>query len=531
LARFSIETISIKKDHRLMKQATHSTGIGQTGFRIALVIFLLCLLHALWSVSLGWGNTLNDHFSFRQSQNAIMAYYLIKDPFSLHFELPVLGKPWAIPTEFPLYDLVAANVSKTTGLALDQSGRVVCASFYFLILIPVYALLRWRRLPATNALLFLCILLVSPYYLFWARTFMPESSALFFSVSYFACMMCGLESASLILLGCGAIFGAAAGLSKVTTWLPFLGFTGLWIIRDYIYWPLRVPAVSEIRRLVIPMIFGCGVPFIISVWWIRFSDGLKKLNPIGINLSSASAQMSTWNYGTLGQKLSLQVWEIILSRFFTLFGLPLQAWIILICSAAVVIATRRRWREYVVLIALLLISPAVFTNVHFVHDYYMNANGLFLLGAVGFALMGLLESEFTRAKLCGVLYFSFILWSGISGVGVMYHPLQQMPNGEILQLTDYIKKNTPKDSVLIILGADWSPLVSYYSERRTLMIPDWEKLTQEQVLNALKNLKGEKIGTLLICGPSRYSLDVLLKQSENAGLKFPIIKCGPLPLR
>ena len=184
-----------------------------------------------------------------------------------------------------------------------------------------------------------------------------------------------------------------------------------------------------------------------------------------------------------------------------------------------------------VLIALFLISPAVFTNVHFVHDYYMNANGLFLLGAVGFALMGLLESKFTRAKLSGALYLSFILWSGISGVGVMYHPLQQMPNGEILQLTDYIKKNTPNDSVLMILGADYNPLVSYYSERRTLMIPDWQFLKEEQVIQALRNLKGEKIGALLVCKPHRYSLEKLLQHSKEEGLEFPIIRCGQLPLR
>lgn len=518
-------------ENALMYQASPISGRSRTAFSVALIIFLLSLVHALWSLSLGWNNTLNDHFSFRQSQNAIMAYYIIKDPFSLNFELPVLGKSWAIPTEFPLYDILAATVSKTTGLALDQSGRAVCASFYFLTLIPIYALLRWRRVSPTHALLFLCILLVSPYYLFWARTFMIESSVLFFSVSYLACVMWGIESGSLILLGCGAIFGAAAGLSKVTTWLPFLGFTCFWIIRGYLCWPLRVPTVSEIRRLVIPLVFGSGVPFIISVWWIRFSDGLKKLNPIGISLSSSSDQMSTWNYGTMAQKLSLEVWEIILSRFFTLFGLPLQAWIILISSVVAVSVTRRRWREYLVLIALFLISPAVFTNVHFVHDYYMNANGLFLLSAVGFAVMGLLESPLAQSKICGVVLFAFILWSGVSGVAVMYHPLQQMPNGEILKLTDYIKKNTPKDSVLMILGADWSPLVSYYSERRTLMIPDWEKLTQEQVMNALKNLKGEKIGALLVCGPSRYSLDVLLQQSKNAGLQFPIIRCEPLPLR
>jgi hypothetical protein len=83
----------------------------------------------------------------------------------------------------------------------------------------------------------------------------------------------------------------------------------------------------------------------------------------------------------------------------------------------------------------------------------------------------------------------------------------------------------------MILGADYNPLVSYYSERRTLMIPDWEFLKEEQVMQALRNLKGEKIGALLVCEPHRYPLEKLLQQCKAAGLVFPIIQCGQLPLR
>jgi hypothetical protein len=519
----------MKKDHRLMNQATHSTGIGQTGFSIALVILLLCLLHALWSFSLGWNNTLNDHFGFRQSQVAITAYYLQKEPFHLAYETPVLGKPWAWPMEFPIYQLIAAKISNATHMPLDQVGRAVTATFYLLTMIPIYALLRWRRVQPAFSLLFLCIFLVSPYYLFWARTFMIESSVLFFSFSYLACVMWSLESESLILLVCGAIFGAAAGLAKVTTWLPFLGFTGLWIIRDYLCWPIPIPSAKKLRQLVVSLVLGCGIPFLIAFWWVHYSDVVKALNPLGETLSSS--KLGWWNYGTIDQKLSLQVWEVILSRFFMLFGLPLQAWIILISSMVAVIITRRRLWEFFALVGLFLISPAVFTNLHFVHDYYMNANGLFLLGAIGFAVMSLFESAVNRNKICGVVLLLFILWSGFSGVAAMYHPLQQMPNREILQVTDYIKEKTPKDSVLMILGSDYNPMISYYSERRTLMIPEWGWLNEDMVMKALRNLKGEKIGALLLAEPHRYSIEKLLQQCKAEGLEFPIIQSGQLPLR
>ncbi len=234
----------------------------------------------------------------------------------------------------------------------------------------------------------------------------------------------------------------------------------------------------------------------------------------------------------MAQKISLDVWTTILSRVFTLFGLPTQAWLILAFSAFSIVLTRRRWKEALLLLGLFLISPAVFTNLHFIHDYYMNANGIFLLGAVGFAVAALLESGEIRTKICGWLLILFIIWSGFSGQEELpYRYLQVTPNKEILQLTDAIKKNTTPDSILIILGSDWNPVVPYYSERRALMIPDWETLTQSQVQQALENLKGEKIGALLICEQHRYSEDLLMQQLKDLGFSMPIIRCGQLPLR
>jgi hypothetical protein len=63
------------------------------------------------------------------------------------------------------------------------------------------------------------------------------------------------------------------------------------------------------------------------------------------------------------------------------------------------------------------------------------------------------------------------------------------------------------------------------------MIPDWPSLTEVQVKQAMENLRGEKIGALLVCGPSRYPADKLLQQAKAAGLDFPIMQCGQLPLR
>jgi hypothetical protein len=496
---------------------------------IAAFLFLGCLAHAFWSFSIGWNNTLNDHHSFRQSQTAITAYYLKDKPFRLDYETPVLGKPWSIPMEVPFYQLMVARLSGWTGLSLDQAGRGVAAACYLLTLIPIWFLLRELSVTSTNALLALCVFLTSPFYLFWSRAFLIESSVLMLCFSYLTCSMIGMNRKSMPLLILGIVFGMMAGLAKVTTWLPFLMIVSLWSLKEWVRWPFVIPAWSVIRSKIGFLMAVCGLPFIVSVAWIRYSDYLKAIHPLAVINTASNSR--AWNFGTLDQKLSPAVWEQIFSRTFTLFGLPVPAWSIILLALLAVTLTKRRRLEAGCCVGLFLISPLVFTNLHFIHDYYMNANGMFLITAVAYGILSLLEGKSMNSRLCGWLLMLFTLWSGVNGYAVMYKPLQEAPNSEILQVTDYLQKNTPENSVLIILGADWSPLVPYYSKRRSLMIPDWTNLTDDQVNQALRNLKGEKIGALLVCGPSRYPAEKLLQQAKAAGLDFPIMQCGQLPLR
>jgi hypothetical protein len=492
-------------------------------------LLIICILHALWAFSLGWHNTLNDHHSFRQSQTAITAYYLKDKQFGLDYETPVLGKPWSIPMEVPFYQLFSARISSWTGLPLDQAGRGVATACYLLTLIPIWFLLREFRVTRPHALLVLCIFLTSPFYLFWSRAFLIESSVLLFCYSYLALVIYGTSRKSRTLLVAGILFGTIAGLAKVTTWLPFLLIVSLWCVRDWLLLPFFLPKWKAIRSKAGILMAVCGIPFLISVIWIRYTNHIISMNPLGIY--NDSKHLREWIFGTLDQKLSPAVWEQILARTFTLFGLPVPAWSIILLAMLAVTLTRRRGVETVCCLVLFLLSPLVFTNLHFIHDYYMNANGLFLIAAVVFGILALLEGVTLRSKFCGWILLLFTLYSGVTGYADMYQPIQKMPNSEILQLADYIKKNTSENSVLMILGSDWNPLVPYYSDRRSLMIPDWPNLTEEQVLQALRNLKGEKIGALLVCEPHRYSLDKLLQQAKEEGLNFPIYRCDSLPLR
>src|SRR6187402_3033294 len=96
--------------------------------RVAVVLFGLLLAFHAWGASVGWNNRNLPGCEFRQTQTAISALFILReDNYSLAYPTPVLGKPWSIPMEFPLYQWATVALSDTTGISLTVAGRTVSA--------------------------------------------------------------------------------------------------------------------------------------------------------------------------------------------------------------------------------------------------------------------------------------------------------------------------------------------------------------------------------------------------------------------
>ena len=77
-------------------------------------VLLLCGLtaFAVWGIAGGWRNRSLPGNAFRQTQTAITALFVQREhDFALAYPTPVLGKPWSVPFEFPLYQWTVAVVS------------------------------------------------------------------------------------------------------------------------------------------------------------------------------------------------------------------------------------------------------------------------------------------------------------------------------------------------------------------------------------------------------------------------------------
>jgi len=71
---------------------------------LALAVFALCLVFHFRAAMVGWQSKNLPGVEYRQAQTALSAYFInAEDNFSLAYPTPVLGKPWSIPLEFPLY--------------------------------------------------------------------------------------------------------------------------------------------------------------------------------------------------------------------------------------------------------------------------------------------------------------------------------------------------------------------------------------------------------------------------------------------
>jgi hypothetical protein len=449
--------------------------------KILLVIFAVCLFHSFWAISRGWNNPLIEAHAFRQTQTAISVFYLLKGSPWLAYETPVLGLPWSIPMEFPLYQGIVGALVKFFQTPIDQTGRFVSAFFFYLSLIPIYVILSYLQVARAFRWLFLSLFLASPLYLFWARTFMIESTALFFSLAYIACIVVYFRQRLLIFALLSCIFGVAAGLTKATT---LVGFLILAFIGTGANWLKKESQRSFVQDFLIPLVAFFMIPYLVTKMWINFADAQKLLNPMTADFLTSQA-LRDWNFGTIAQKLSWSGWRNYLTR--TLKDVFGGTTISLIIMLIIPFFTKRKLVIFG-FISLFIITVSIFTNLHFVHNYYPYANAVFLLVASGFTIMGLIERQRTIWQYVGWFFLVLILLSQLQFYRLLWYPKTKYYSTNYLEIAYKVQTLTSSDGVLLIYGYQWNPLIPYYSQRRALMF--YSQANDEESRNAFQKLLG-----------------------------------------
>jgi len=468
--------------------------------------------------AVGWHNGLSIH-GFRQTQTAITSYYLARGGPFLRYETPIFGIPWSVPFEFPLYQWIVAVVSSTFRVALETAGRAVSEVFFWLSLLTMWGILAELRVRRAFRLVFITLTAVSPLYIYISRTFMIESTALFFCTAYLFFLVRYIRTRQLTDACLGSACGIAGALVKLTTFPGFALVGGMlyaWSVHCQIGTLRDQPsAIKAYAPVVIAVISFVCLPILITALWVQYTDDLRSLNLVSQPYLTTAA-LHQWNFGTVQQRFLAGTWITMFSRIIPdLSGNPT----VLIIPCAAILFARSRLIPFLISIAGFLSTFLVFTNLHVVHDYYAYANGVFLIAAFSWCIVGLLEGKAWRRAIGIAIFLICIVNSGRYYYGRFY-PAQQNTGRSYANLASAVKDSTAPSDVILIFQNDWSSELAYSSERRALIWPAWmdQRADAAPMREAFARLGDNKIGAVLFCDQARTNNWFVRRSVSSLGL-------------
>lgn len=457
-------------------------------------------------MTVGWQSKNLPGNEFRQTQTAISTYWIeAENDFSPAYPTPILGKPWSIPMEFPLYQWITVVIHRLTDWSLTKSGRAVSIACFYFTLPAVFLLLRRWQVASAHRWAVLAVILTCPFYIYFTRGVLIETMALMCSLWFWVAFERAVIGRSKGWLILAVISGAGAGLVKVTTFMLYLLPAAAWAIGRL--WRNRR---SEWRIDFGWMVATVVLPFAATLWWLHFADASKAENPLATFI--VSGNLTEFNLGTNETRFSGQMWLTKLH----LIAENLTAVPILIAMGILLAGpARRRWREVgacaVWFMSALLLFPVLYT----LHDYYYAANTALLLVALGLVIVALAESQVARWIKVSVLLMILTTqgWRYLE----YYYPSQSAVSIGGDGLTRSLQAVTDPRDVIVVLGQDWSSITPYYARRKAVMLRDDAARDPNLVEAALANLDGEKIGALVIVG-KRDGEQWLIDRAEARGL-------------
>jgi hypothetical protein len=470
---------------------------------IACIVSLLALLYSAYiAIRFSGQHILIPAFAFRETQTALTSYWACKDGFRLAYETPVAGAPWSIPFEFPIYQWIVSLISCPLGFDMERVGRLVSYAFMVACALPAARISRnlfGQRWPlyfaATCALFF-----SAPLHLFFGRSFLMESAALFFAlyfVTYTISLIQGDRSMRTAMLA--GVYLTLAILQKSTTVLPLIPIFGLWLFAVAFREIVRDGVKAKALWVGVVAIV---VPFLIGYAWVKYSDIVKEQNVFGSQLTSTN--LTQWNFGGDRLNWKLWLWVIWIRNIVTNVG----GWLgIGVLAVGVAILDRKHRLTIVAGAGLFLLYFMIFTNLQFVHEYYQMSNEAYLIFAVAVALAGAMASSNRLLCTAGVVALIALVAVNVQTFrnGPNYQSMHVVygPDDPVLAASRFVAENTDRAKPVVVYGDDWSSEFPFFSQRKAFVAMVYFKGRDDLIANPTKYLAGEEPSAVLVCRDMR----------------------------
>jgi 4-amino-4-deoxy-L-arabinose transferase-like glycosyltransferase len=380
------------------------------------------------------------------------------NPFSA--EVPVLGPPWKVPFEFPLYQWFAAVTSTISGWSETYTGRATAALFFVL---SAYATYRLAVLVTSTsvALTGITLYLFCAYSLNWGTEIMPDFTAVLFSVVSLEFFLRFIDSHRhthwMIAVGAGAL----GALAKITTATLIIGVAlGLLLL-------LRFGLQKRAWVTMGLALAGC-LPALV---WNQYADRIKANNVH--TAYTTSRNLASWQFGPWRDRVEMSAWQTLLRHSFE----PIVGSVLVAVGVWLLALTVRRWRPLVSSMGLsMMAGPAVFAGLYFSHDHYFIASLPFFAIITGIALVAITDKLISVTDQVGrhlflalaTLGLILLSWTSPEGVENMNRLLlrQRAFVGEWTE----VREVTLPDDHLIVIGLDTNPSLLFDVDRKGLML-------------------------------------------------------------
>jgi len=414
-----------------------------------------------------------DRHDFRQTQTGITVWaFLDGGPSLLHPQTPVLGPPWEVPFELPVFQLSAWAVARTTGLDLDLACRLTGVLWFYLSAWTLFLLVRrWgeSRLAIASA----GIYLFTPFALQWSRAVLIDYAAVALALGSLHLGLTWTETSRIRPALGSVVLGAAAAATKVTT-LVGVAAAAIALCPPSFLVALLRGSLPTRARAVGGLLVLAGVPLAAGIAWTRWADAIKAAHPATAWLTSA--HLTEWNFGTAAQRLSWEPWARILGRI----GYALlPGTLALSVPLAILLAARgpQPLRPLVrAALAGALAPVLVLFNLYAVHDYYLIAISPFLaiVAASGVLQLVAMLPAARRGRWLA-LAATVTLLTSLPSWRYPWPTYAVDSGAPIARLGRLIDRSTEPRQWVAVQGDQWNSRILYTARRRGFMI--WEGLT------------------------------------------------------
>jgi 4-amino-4-deoxy-L-arabinose transferase-like glycosyltransferase len=431
------------------------------------VCLAVALVHAIYYLVLGLNNPALDQYNFRQTQTALTAYWFWREGLKLAYETPVVGYPWSVPFELPVYQALVALL-RLFGVPIDAGGRLANFAFTVATLYPLWLVTRSLGLNRIAWLVTAVLYLGAPLYTYWGRTVMIESTAVFFAVFMVAMTARFMEVPRWRTWLAAFAFASLAVLTKATTFPAYALAAGILVLAKA--WPgfRQAPGLAALIRpaaALAALVAALAVGFM-WVWW---TDQVKLANPIGAYLTSAAT--AAFTLGTWAERISAEFWvkAIVARTLPDIFG---PGAILAVVGAAAALQSGRHRVAMMASLAAFLVPLLLFTNLYYVHSYYPTANALLAIAAVAIGIAAIADrgQPWVAAVVTVGILVTQIAYFQATYDGVIRADFREAPEFVIAEAA---KRYVGRKDALLVLGRDWSSAIPYYSRRKSLAVPNW----------------------------------------------------------